>query len=306
MYKQLKDLVISAFKLVVALAAIIGFFKLCFHGSVTTGIGPLTFVCGLAVLFLGDNILLRLRWVRMSKYGQVLPIINASFAKIHDLWKQEKLSSYAIELSCSSFCTLLAHAFSTIAGTPCSVCIKVITALKQEGQQERLAVITMARDEFSSQDRGSGKGDVVHWVDENTDFSQIFSKIGMRSGRYFFSNQLPFLREYQNTSFNIEDRKGNHSLPDFSVMNLWSVLKRYWRWTLPYKSTIVVPICPGIADKRNRDNLVGYICVDATKLLVFRKLYDVDLLSGAADGLHNTISRYIELVEEEGTHGTSQ
>ncbi len=64
-------------------------------------------------------------------------------------------------------------------------------------------------------------------------------------------------------------------------------LLRNWKWPLPYKSTIVVPICP--IEENTLAGLVGFLCVDSTRNLAFKKDYDVELLLGIAEGIYNTV-----------------
>ena len=47
---------------------------------------------------------------------------------------------------------------------------------------------------------------------------------------------------------------------------------------------------PGRGELHLEENLVGFICVDSKNLLTFNKDYDIDLLSGIADGIYQSIN----------------
>lgn len=74
---------------------------------------------------------------------------------------------------------------------------------------------------------------------------------------------------------------------------------RVWRWPLPYRSAIVVPICPGISAKRMPSELIGFLCVDSPRLGAFKKQFDTEVMIGVADGIYNVISLYVARLESE-------
>ena len=187
-------------------------------------------------------------------------------------------------------CDHVAASFSLITGTSCSASIKIITWDEDKEKNTKLKAITFCRDRHSAKRRENEKPDTKHWLDENTDFIAILSNIESPGGRYFFSNQLPFLSDYKNTSF------GLYSTPYAGQVPLFKDIIRAWKWPLPYKSCIVVPICPSYS--RKMSNLVGFLCIDAGKIGAFKKEYDVDLLSGVADGIYN-VMKNVSLRESE-------
>ena len=103
------------------------------------------------------------------------------------------------------------------------------------------------------------------------------------------SNQLPFLFDYKNSSLELYD-----DYADEKAFFPFKVFLRYWRWPLPYKSSIVVPICPGISTERSKETLLGFLCVDSPRLFAFKREFDVDIMNGVADGLYNVILKLKE------------
>lgn len=245
-----------------------------------------------ALYFLVVVLIYQIIWGRKVRYAEVLPHINLGFSYLHEEIRSDHPDLEKIATTCERICTQLTHAFSIISGTPCSISIKVLSQKKDIGKDNtKIKVLTLARDQQSASFRGY-PSHVDHWLDENTDFRILLEMISTPRGRYFFCNQLPFRKNYQNTS--IAQYGGE---PKAWNIPGWKHFVRHWRWPLPYKSTIVVPICPALSNKRVQKNLIGYLCVDSPKLGAFKKQYDVDLMEGVADGLYNLVSSYITQIE---------
>lgn len=81
-----------------------------------------------------------------------------------------------------------------------------------------------------------------------------------------------------------------HKAPSPSLFSSWA-----HPWVLPYKSAIVVPIFPRIADEAN-GRLVGYLCMDSKSRGAFSRRYDPELLSGIGDCFYEVVRRYCNLV----------
>jgi hypothetical protein len=223
----------------------------------------------LSLCFYGQLIFVKFKADRQIRYGQTLSIINDGFSTIHELERKNDYPSADSYIpGFNSLCEKISHAFSIITATACHVTIKIVVF-----ENGRPKVQTFCR---SSKSRFCSGKKVDHWIDKNTDFLEVFENIGKRSGYFFFSNRLPFLFDYQNTSFEIHGKPSNN------------LFMRLWKWPLPYKSTIVVPICP---ENPTKDDLVGFLCVDSKAIGSFKKEYDVDLLLGVSSGIYNLISR---------------
>jgi hypothetical protein len=229
------------------------------------------FLGALSFLLYSQLVYVRLKSDRQIRYGQTLSMINDGFSLIHELEGVDgELGADKFMPAFTSLCEKLAHVFSMITATACRVTIKTVVFDEPSGRPEVKTFCRSNKSNFTS-DKSR------HWIDKNTDFSDIFEKIGDIRGGFFMSNRLPFLFDYQNTSFEICGKPSSNPL------------LRLWKWPLPYKSTIVVPICP--ETNPTTENLVGFLCVDSKAIGAFKKEYDVDLLMGVASGLYNLMSR---------------
>lgn len=231
------------------------------------------FIGTLLIWYFIESLYLKVRWGRERRYAQTIAIIAGGFGEIHRLHREGANIERAV-VACEKLCDSVASAFTIITGTKCNACIKTMTYEDDCNGAKRAKAITFARSR--DQSRNPKANNVRHWIDKNTDFLTILEKIDTPRGEYFFSNSLVFRFGYQNTSFDVYGK-----IPD----NNW--LFRYWRWPLPYKSTIVVPICPSASPASS--NLVGFFCVDSREVGAFKKDFDVALIEGVADGVFNTI-----------------
>lgn len=297
MIKSLANLVLVFLGGLASLIAIIAFWNDYFKKTGNEGQIAVAFLGGLAVYFLVVSVYYQIVWGRKVRYAEVLPHINFGFSYVHDELRNAPPDLDKIAMACERVCTQVTHAFSVIAAAPCSASIKVLAQQESQNQETRLKVLTLARDQQSSSSRNYGVH-LDHWIEMNTDFKFLLERISSPRGRYFFSNRLPYLSNYQNTSIELY---GGEPKP----VHIWGWyhLVRYWQWPLPYKSTIVVPICPAISSKRTQANLIGYLCLDCSRMGAFKKHYDIELMEGVADGLYNLVSQYVKLVEGGGHHG---
>ncbi len=232
-----------------------------------------SFICILFMWFFLENIYMKAKWGRERKYAQTIGFIADGFSEIHKLSREEPNVKSTVH-ACTSLCNQIAESYTLITGTKCNACIKILASDKDESNNINLKAVTFARSHDSA--RNPKSNTTKHWLNKNTDFLTIFENIDSPKGAYFFSNTLPFRYGYQNTSFDVYGKE-----PDNNP------IVRYWRWALPYKSTIVMPICP--SQEQTTSTLIGFLCVDSTKIGAFRKNYDVQLLAGVADGIYNCI-----------------
>ena len=225
----------------------------------------------------------RIVWDRAARYGQTLSLINEGFAAIHTLNRRDDtVTRDGIVAACEKLCGKLAQAFSTVTGTACCVTIKMV-AIDAAGDEPKAIALCRSSDERSSSDS------VSHPISKNTAFMEIFEHICAPRGKYFFCNNLPLRYRYENTSFQV------YGEPDENP------LARYWRWPLPYKSTIVVPICPDNRADRGGGTLIGFLCVDSNAPLAFRRSYDVDLMLGVSGGLYDVLCNVASRVQGNDT-----
>ena len=257
-----------------------------------------------AVLFLGffavyyfvESAYWKIKLSKRKEYGAALPLINIAFEEIHKLHRidneysdeDDEHRKKDIFHALVELCTLVAHAFHRLTGRTCAVTIKILG--KGSGENaDRLKVETLCRDKESiAVDRA--RQDVVdHWIDGNSDFLYLVENHDNPKGRCYLDNFLKLNRKYKNTSFKVYGEKDR----DYDKLG---VLRRFLFWPLPYKSTVIVPICPGLSSPQEISNLIGFLCIDSKNHFAFRKAYDQDLLIGIADGLFNTLREFKDLI----------
>lgn len=245
-----------------------------------------------ALTFFIENLYLRVSLKRRASYGDALPYINDGFKEIHELIRCNKLESDLIIAYLEKLCSELVSAFQIITGVKCAVCIKLlrISNEEQKATLDNIGVYTLIRDHNSKSNRDFAVQDKENFLIDNTAFLSIFNHLGLPKGNYFFSNMLPLYKEYKNISFK------HYGEPYSKKILILGKVIRYIRWTLPYKSTIVVPICPGIQKQKIQNNFHGFLCVDSNRPFAFRRSYDTDLMMGVSDGIYNIIKNLKSLL----------
>jgi hypothetical protein len=293
MLRALYDFLFTLLAIAAGIATLILFKRDYFGHATDEGKIAIIFVGFFAVLFFAYSLSLHVRWGRAVRYGLVLPYLNQGFSHIHAATRAADPNSQHILEACRKLCDTMAAAFCVLTSSPCSVAIKIFAQRPDAQPEVRVRVLTMCRDSQSSGMRDYPSTN-SHWLDENTDFRSIVENISKPRGRFFFSNRLPLYYGYRNTSFAVCG--GEPSATNFPGLREFL---RYWRWPLPYKSTIVSPICPGISSQRLPDNLIGFLCVDSPRMGAFREKFDTEILVGIADGIFTAVAKYVDLVEGE-------
>jgi hypothetical protein len=150
------------------------------------------------------------------------------------------------------------------------------------------------RDKNSSyKNRKSGKSDKTkHWLNENSDFEFIYSNFDNDNidTTFYFRTKLPIKRDYKNS------RLCKQTWPPKIKLSLLNNVIRRKYWPLPYRSTIVVPIVPLVANKQNQKAIRGFLCIDSPENIAFNKDVDVEILKGISDGLYNKIDKLHEII----------
>lgn len=236
------------------------------------------------IYFFGLHQLTKNKYERSSSYPELFDQLNKGFREIH--WLQRKSVNevnYTIVISVlEEICRNLANGFHDITGTKCCACIKILTADdKGDIVYETLCRNTNADNKRFKADNDAYSKDIRHSIDKNTAFSVSLNS----NDEYFFSNYLPFDQNYENSSFQIygDPHKGRNPI------------SRYFKWNLPYKSTIVVPIKPlprVPVELDNNGDCYGFLCIDSNSLEAFDKKYDPYILKGVADGIYNSFSKF--------------
>jgi hypothetical protein len=230
-------------------------------------------------------------YARKARYAEALTHIGRIFVEVEHL-NSSSPTADEIENTLTIITSELSNSFSLISSTKCSVCIKKIEEdLEAEvGHPSRPRVGTLCRD-GSSPKRWVSSADAIHWLDRNTDFHALHEAAGTPNGAHFFENYLPWLRNYENTSFQIYRSRAPW---DTNIPVIGSLLRNIF-WPLPYRSTVVVPIHPRPGARSTHPRLVGYLCVDSRSLGAFRRRYDIDLITGVADCLYGPVHRFRQL-----------
>jgi len=242
--------------------------------------------------FLICAIVQEFRYSRKTRFAESQHLIHKVFEKCLEGASQQINSEKEINQCSKLICNYLAHAFSLIAGIRCSVCIKVLDSNPAEivDGRARISVSTLCRDE-ASEDRGkSGSGGIVHWLDQNADFLDMFETINKPKGGTYFANNLPGKYNYINTSFDMYGRKPT----DIPIPFIRSVIRNF-TWDLPYKSTIGAVIYPS-EPSPSVDKLVGFICVDSRSLRAFSRRYDIELLRSISGTLYPMMYKWTEVI----------
>jgi len=229
------------------------------------------------------------RYSRKARYAEVLSYLNRIFLEIQAIAINRAASMEEIRQICTHFVNGLSASFSLITATKCAVCIKIIEGYPDVQRETKIRpkVITLCRDDMS-REREASVVRVEHWIDQNTDFEQLHKDAGTPR-RYYFSNYLPGIRGYKNTSFEIYGTPWDISMP------IIADFLRDISWKLPYKSTIVVPISPPPDPQRRDYRLAGYLCLDSRSRGAFTRRYDLDIMIGAGYYLYEVVHRYCQL-----------
>lgn len=234
--------------------------------------------------FLADSLRLRSRWQRQIRYADMFEDIGRGFKEIHNLARRpdHAVTSDVLRSSFCVLCDAVADAYTFVSGRRCHVCIKVPVDDGDDAKSfETLARSRNTPDERLKNDRKARKECTRHTIPENTAFQQAHLSIN-NPGSGFLSNQLPWLDGYVNTSFQLYSNDRHHGL---------NPVMRWYKWPLPYKSTIVVPIYPLHAEVEDADFL-GFLCIDSPAMFAFDSRYDAGIARGIADGIYNTLLRF--------------
>lgn len=241
----------------------------------------------IALIFIFAAIFQEFRYSRKARYSEALHDIYTVFdycmRGVSPNKSADEIRNYAHRV-----CDALANAFSLITGTRCAACIKVINEWPQVPEETRYSVDTLCRDANSEKSR-SHHSEVVHYLDQNTDYLYMFKNMDKPEGGTFISNHLSGTPEYINSSFDVYKKQ-----PISVDMPIVKNILRHFSWPLPYQSTIGAVIYPFIPE--GEDQLVGFVCVDSPSRYVFKKRYDLKLLREVSGMLYPMMNRWCDLI----------
>lgn len=272
-----------------SLASIIAL-SVFFNQLSTEGWIAVLFLGVLCVFFVGYNFWLLTRYRKKTKYADAYGAINIGFSHLHRLRRIKDPTIPQILPELEKLCNEVSNAFSKIYGIKIGVCIKVIV-----NDNGRPRCETLVRDSNSTQNRKSGSQDVTkHWINLNSDFEFIYNNFDNENvdTSYYLEQHLHNCRDYKNTRI-----KTGWKPP--KVFLFPEKYARKWNWPLPYKSTLIVPIVPLLANEQSQEAIRGFLCADSPNEGIFNKYYDVDIMKGVADGIYNQIDLIHQLTIKE-------
>lgn len=246
----------------------------------------------LTVMFFTLTLIFLQSTIRNKRYKKAYPKINRAFSVINELFEDDhKIDDLPTCLShFEQFCTHLSETFNLITNRKCSACIKIF----EQTQNLDVCTITFCRDSESktSEKRVNPEDDnTIHYLKGNTDFIYIFENRDNEGEefKYYFSNSLPFEDFYINT------RIDSAKYPPKCKLPLLKEIKRYAKWHLPYRSTIIVPIALLSNRRINEGKIAGYLCIDSPRMNAFNRKYDTQILRGVADGIYSSVRKINEI-----------
>jgi hypothetical protein len=253
------------------------------------------FVIFVPLFLLFDNIALTIQAKRYTRFvdslhNHITPLRTA----LNEANQIDDIDITQITHACRYTCIKLTEAFVHITGSrSCATCIKIMAPSGQN------SVRTFYRTPASYEKRKITDS-VEYVIAENTAFNVIHTHYPYRESiPYFLDNSLPLNRHYKNTSIEIYSKLQGRGIQTLkSALAAWSI----WRlvaWPLPYKSTIVVPICPYMPGKRKKEDLIGFLCIDSPTSRTFKEPEDVVLMVSLVDSLFLLLKRGMSLIGKD-------
>ncbi len=292
--RTLWDYIIMLIGTLGSLASIIAL-SVFFKQLSTEGWIAVLFMGVICVYFVVYNFWLLTRYRKKTKYADAYAAINVGFSHLHKLRRVDNLTIDQILPALENLCDEVSHAFSKIYGGEIGICIKFIV-----NDNGRPRCQTLVRDSNSNaQSRKSGSQDTTkHWIDANSDFEFIYNNFDddNEETSYYLEQHLPTCLDYKNTRLKM----------GWKPKSFFLYPERYarkWNWPLWYKSTLIVPIVPLIANDQSQEAIRGFLCADSRSEGIFNKYYDVDILKGVADGIYNQIDLIHQLTINETKTG---
>ncbi|HBU79183.1 MAG TPA: hypothetical protein DEF18_13875 [Muricauda sp.] len=292
MKKTLGDYIVLIISIIGSLASIIAFgvyFSPFLNHQGAIGV---IFLGLIALLFIGYTFYLISKYRKRVRYGDIFEEINVGFTELHAIDRHPEPSIELIIQKLGFLCDNLSNAFTTVNGNKVGVCIKFI-----EFKGKRPLVTTLVRDRFSkSKNRKTGTADKTeHFIELNSDFQFIWENFDNENieTSFYHEKHLPTCKDYKNSRLSSNwKRKYKFDFFDNYI--------RRKDWPLPYRSTLVVPIVPLLADEQNQESMRGFLCIDSPREGMFNPQIDVDILKGISDGLYNKIDKLKAIIKQDG------
>lgn len=288
MKKTLGDYIIILITVIGSVASIFGFGTFFYRQLQDETKYAILALCIVTIYLLSYNIYLISKYRKKTRYAYCFEDFNRAFSYIHSIERLSEITRQELYNRFFFALSAISNAFSTINGHHCGVCLKIL--VEKNGKPK---VYTFCRDEKSTRKRIVGTRDKTdHWLAGNSDFNFIYEELNSLNYRkcFYFSNFLPWKNKYTNTRLMNWPPNGSR-LKVFFLRN--------FRWPLPYRSTIVVPLIPLALSDQSQESLRGFLCIDSPKNIAFYKQFDVEIFMGLADGFYNKIDKLYNLIKDE-------
>lgn len=124
----------------------------------------------------------------------------------------------------------------------------------------------------------------VDYIKDNSDFDRVVNLFKRKplDKVYYLNNFLPFSPYYRNSHFSSEMQ------PVYYRSFGWA--HRIFRWELPYRSTLVVPLVTTISPKEKR--VEGFLSIDSPKCWSFSRDYDLPIVQRFAAAIAPLVAAY--------------
>lgn len=289
MKKTLGDYIVLIFSLLGSFASIIAFGTYFSPHLNNQGYIGVFFLGVISLIFIGYSFYLIAKYRKKIRYADIFEEINVGFTELHSIDRQPNPSIELIIQKLGFLCDNISNAFYLINGEKIGVCIKFLTF-----KTKRPIVSTLVRDRYSkSRNRKTGTADKTeHFIELNSDFQFIWDNFDNENieTSFYHEKYLPTCKDYKNSRLS-SDWKGKFKF------GLIDNFVRRKQWPLPYRSTLVVPVVPLLADEQNQKAIRGFLCLDSFKEDQFNPQIDVEILKGISDGLYNKIDKLNSLIK---------
>lgn len=281
--KAISDYVMLLLTIVASIATLVGFYQIYYQDLDDPGKYGVIFLGIIALWLLFYNVYIIAKYRHKASYADAFENINIAYTHMYELSRGENVTPQEIKAQLKIACTHVSNSLSAIKGKHVSVCIKLIS--KEGNGPDNAETFTLCRDEKSSVKRFVDKDkNKIHRISENCDFNYIYEHLN-EGNCFYINNCIPFTYDYTNTRLK--------DYPQWPPRTIWgfSDILRYCYWPLDYKSTLVLPIVPLDVNKRSKDKVRGFLCIDTGELYTFNKSSDLEILKGLADGLYDKIDQ---------------
>ncbi|EEE45487.1 hypothetical protein [Roseibium alexandrii] len=261
---------------------------------------PTIYVLFLTLIIILFAIFRQLQTMRKEKYANITGYLHSISHQLRDLetyideWGPKEHASIDqyemfLEHVREKFCSILDQmsvTFTSLTGTRCRSCIKLIYSLVSDDGEQKLYFYTFQRDTASARslhDHDQKRITANHDPHEkNPQFAAICDDASPDRW-HFFSNDLLKEDNFKTTSMTAYDSQyGNRW--KYSIFNFLNGRG----WPLPYKSclTCVIRQGPTVSGQVRPETVIGFLSVDSESRNVFKETWDKEIVFSVADALY--------------------